>query len=58
MTLSQKFFDVSSAMQDKVFANNAETLKEAGKRIAKSMGAVGVLHTFGSGHSQILASEI
>ena len=58
MTLSQKFFDVSSAMQYKVFANNAETLKEAGKRIARSISADGVLHTFGSGHSQILASEI
>ena len=58
MPLSQKFFDVSSAMQDKVFADNAETLKEAGKRIAKSIAADGVLHTFGSGHSQILASEI
>ena len=58
MTLSQKFFDVSSAMQYKVFADNAESLKEAGKRIAKSIAADGVLHTFGSGHSQILASEI
>ena len=58
MTLSQKFFDVSIAMQDKVFAENAETLKEAGKRIARSIAADGVLHTFGSGHSQILASEI
>ncbi|MGJ8638828.1 MAG: sugar isomerase domain-containing protein [Opitutaceae bacterium] len=58
MSLAQKFFDCSSELQKTVAAANAETLKAAGKRIADSIAADGVLHTFGSGHSQILAAEI
>ncbi len=58
MSLAQQFFDTSNALQDKVFADNADTLKAAGKLIADSIAADGVLHTFGSGHSQILACEI
>jgi uncharacterized phosphosugar-binding protein len=58
MALAQKFFDTSNALQDKVFADNADTLQTAGEWIAKSIAADGVLHTFGSGHSQILAAEI
>lgn len=58
MGLAQTFFDTSNALQDKVFADNAETLAIAGKRIAESIAHDGVLHTFGSGHSQILAAEI
>lgn len=58
MSLAQTFFETSNALQDKVFADNAETLEIAGKRIAECIAADGVLHTFGSGHSQILAAEI
>lgn len=58
MSLSQKFFDCSNELQKNVYAANAKTLKAAGKRIADSIAAEGVLHTFGSGHSQILACEI
>ena len=58
MSLAQQFFDTSNALQDKVYADNADTLKTAGKLIADSIAADGVLHTFGSGHSQILACEI
>jgi uncharacterized phosphosugar-binding protein len=58
MSLSQKFFDTSNMLQDKVYADNADTLRAAGKMIADSIAAGGVLHSFGSGHSQILAAEI
>ncbi len=58
MSLAQNFFDCSNELQKSVFAANAATLKVAGKRIADSIAADGVLHTFGSGHSQILAAEI
>ena len=58
MSLAQKFFNTSNALQDKAFADNADTLQTAGKLIAESIAADGVLHTFGSGHSQILAAEI
>ena len=58
MSLAQKFFDCSNELQQSVYTANAGTLKAAGKRIADSIAADGVLHTFGSGHSQILAAEI
>lgn len=58
MTLSQKFYERSQALQASVYESNQATLQAAGRRIAESLAADGVLHTFGSGHSQILAAEI
>jgi len=58
MSLSDTFFETSNALQAKVRRSNAETLRTVGKLIADSIAADGVLHTFGSGHSQILAAEI
>ena len=58
MSLAQKFYDSSLALQNRVYETNKAILKAAGLRIAKSLAADGVLHTFGSGHSQILAAEI
>lgn len=58
MSLVQKFFDCSTQLQASAYAANAQTLRVAGKLIADSIAADGVLHTFGSGHSQILAAEI
>lgn len=58
MSLAQDFYESSQALQASVYANNQATLAAAGKRIAESIAADGVLHTFGSGHSQILAAEI
>ena len=58
MSLSQKFYESSLALQAGVYETNKPTLQAAGLRIAESLAADGVLHTFGSGHSQILAAEI
>ena len=58
MSLAEKFFEVSSQLQASVFRKNADVLQSAGKLIGESIAADGVLHTFGSGHSQILAAEI
>ena len=58
MSLAKKFYDSSLALQASVYKNNKATLNAAGLRIAKSIATNGVLHTFGSGHSQILATEI
>ena len=58
MSLSQSFFETSQSLQAEVQRKNASTLKACGKRIAASIAQDGVLHTFGSGHSQILACEI
>jgi uncharacterized phosphosugar-binding protein len=58
MSLADTFFETSNALQAAVRHANADTLRTAGQQIAASIAADGVLHTFGSGHSQILAAEI
>lgn len=58
MSLAQKFYESSQTLQASVYRLNQATLQAAGRRIAESIAADGVLHTFGSGHSQILAAEI
>jgi uncharacterized phosphosugar-binding protein len=58
MSLAHTFYDYSNKIQAEAYANNRDLLAKAGKAIAKSIANGGVLHTFGSGHSQILAAEI
>jgi len=58
MSLAKDFYDFSISLQASVYAANAEALRKAGARIADSIAADGVLHSFGSGHSQILAAEL
>jgi len=58
MSLARDFHETSRQLQAEVCTKNETALKAAGKRIATSIAADGVLHTFGSGHSQILAAEI
>jgi len=58
MSLAQTFHETSRQLQADVYAKNEATLQAAGQRIAASIADDGVLHTFGSGHSQILAAEI
>jgi uncharacterized phosphosugar-binding protein len=58
MSLAQKFYESSQTLQASVYHRNRATLKAVGRRIAESIADDGVLHTFGSGHSQILAAEL
>ena len=58
MSLAEKFYTSSQNLQSNAYENNKVVLQAAGKRIATCIASEGVLHTFGSGHSQILASEI
>jgi uncharacterized phosphosugar-binding protein len=58
MSLSTTYFETITIMQAAARRANTDTLRAAGKLIANSIAADGVLHTFGSGHSQILAAEI
>lgn len=58
MSLVQDYFDHVTSLQARAREQNAESLVTAGRRIADSLASDGVLHTFGSGHSQILASEL
>ena len=58
MSLAEKFYTSSQKLQSSAYENNKVILQAAGKRIATCIATDGVLHTFGSGHSQILATEI
>lgn len=52
------FFAGSAALLARVRAQNAAVLAQLGGVIGGSVAAGGVLHTFGSGHSALVAKEI
>ena len=58
MSLADQFYEAAIDLQRRVRESNADAVRTAGERIAVSVAGDGVLHTFGSGHSQILAAEI
>lgn len=58
MTLSDRFFDKVHELLAKVREVNAPALREAGAALGACIAADGVLHVFGSGHSQIVAREV
>jgi uncharacterized phosphosugar-binding protein len=48
----------ATALLQRACAGNAPVLKELGGVIGASLAKGGVLHTFGSGHSEIISREI
>jgi len=58
MNLSDDFFGLVETLMRKAREANRDTLCEAGSALAASIVAGGVLHVFGSGHSQIVAREV
>ena len=52
------YFDAANDLLQKARESNAETLRTAGALIGQSIADGGVLHTFGSGHSEIIGREI
>ena len=52
------YFDAASELLQKARETNAETLRTTGALIGQSIADGGVLHTFGSGHSEIIGREI
>ncbi len=56
--LSLQFVTRGSELQAAVIEANASALSRAGAAIGASLAEGGVLHTFGSGHSAILAREL
>lgn len=55
---ADSYFDSAREMLDRAHELNAATLKTGGELIGKSIADGGVLHTFGSGHSEIIGREI
>lgn len=58
MSLADQFLEAAKRIQAEAYQANQAALKKVGQVVAQSIAKDGVLHTFGSGHSQILAAEI
>ncbi|HNX05410.1 MAG TPA: sugar isomerase domain-containing protein [Opitutales bacterium] len=58
MTLSDSFFDIVEALLKQTREVNSAALKSAGVALGECIAGGGVLHVFGSGHSQIVAREV
>jgi uncharacterized phosphosugar-binding protein len=56
--LSDQFFAEAIRVQQEAYAKNKATLQKLGPIIGKSLADGGILHTFGSGHSDIIGREI
>lgn len=57
-TPTDSYFEASTALLRRARETNAETLRTGGALIGQSIADGGVLHTFGSGHSEIIGREI
>ena len=55
---ADSYFATARAMLDRARDINAATLKIGGRLVGESIAAGGVLHSFGSGHSEIIGREI
>ena len=58
MSSADAYFAQSTALLAQAREANAPTLKKLGAVIGQSVAAGGVIHTFGSGHSEVIAREI
>lgn len=57
-SLAETYLATASAMLQRACAQNAPVLKKLGAVIGESVARGGVLHTFGSGHSDVISREI
>lgn len=57
-TLPQSYYTRSSELLETAWAANAATIEELAPLIGKSIADDAVIHTFGSGHSELISREI
>jgi uncharacterized phosphosugar-binding protein len=57
-SLPDSYFQTATALLQRARDTNAATLQKLGPIVGASVAAGGVLHTFGSGHSEVVAREI
>lgn len=58
MSLSENYFSRANEMLARAWTANAPTLAKLTPIVGESLARGGVLHTFGSGHSELIAREI
>lgn len=56
--LKQSYFKTSQTLLERVYLQNEATIERLGPPMAESVAAGGVIHTFGSGHSEIIGREM
>lgn len=56
--LRDTYFHRANELLAKAWDTNTETIKALGPILGKSIAAGGVVHTFGSGHSELISREI
>lgn len=57
-SLAEEYFAEIQQLLNRVYEKNRDTLRRLGPLIGESLAGGGVLHTFGSGHSEIISREI
>ena len=56
--LADNYYATATALLARAREQNAPTLKKLGTILGQSVASGGVIHTFGSGHSEVIAREI
>jgi uncharacterized phosphosugar-binding protein len=54
----ENYIEGLQAILERLRREQAENIKQAGLLIAKALSAGGVIHTFGTGHSHLIAEEV
>jgi uncharacterized phosphosugar-binding protein len=57
-SLADTYYATATALLDRAREQNAPTLKKLGAILGRSVAEGGVIHTFGSGHSEVISREI
>ncbi|MDQ8204215.1 sugar isomerase domain-containing protein [Pelagicoccus sp. SDUM812003] len=56
--LKENYFKTTQVLLERVYLHNQSTIETLGPLMAKSVAEGGVIHTFGSGHSEIIGREM
>lgn len=56
--LKENYFKTSQVLLERVYLQNQAVIEKLGPLMAKSVATGGVIHTFGSGHSEIIGREM
>mgnify|MGYP000595621696 CR=1 FL=1 len=56
--LKENYFKTTQTLLERVYLQNQSTIERLGPLMAKSVADGGVIHTFGSGHSEIIGREM
>ena len=57
-TIADTYFSAATSLLARAREQNAPTLKKLGALLGSSVASGGVIHTFGSGHSEVIGREI